>query len=62
MPIKALPPPRFEGGNIIIEGDDVDFEKGVCECQHDVIGRILMQKGDHHYKTLELFDKLVLLW
>lgn len=62
VPIKPIPPPRYEGGNVIVEVDDEDYEKEVRQCQFDVIGRIIMQKGDRPYSTLEIFDKLVILW
>lgn len=62
VPIRPLPPPRFEGGNIIVEVDEEDYANKVLQCQFDVIGRIILQRGDNPYMTLELFDKLVILW
>lgn len=32
VPIKPPPPPRFEGGNIIVEVDEADYEKEVLLC------------------------------
>lgn len=32
VPIKPLPPLRFERGNIIVEVDDKDYEKGALQC------------------------------
>lgn len=62
VPIKSILLPHFEGGNIIVKVDEEDYEKRVRECQFDVIGRILLYRGDKPYSTLELFDKLVIQW
>lgn len=42
VPIKSLPPPRHEVGNILVEVDNEDYQKGVLQCQFDVIGRIIL--------------------
>lgn len=44
IPIKPLTLPRFDGRNIIVEVDNEEYEKGVQQCQFDVIGRIILQK------------------
>lgn len=42
-PFKVTPL-CIEGGNVIVEVDKDDIEKGVYRCQHDVIGKINLQQ------------------
>lgn len=50
-------PQRIEEGNVIVEIDKMNYKKECKECQDDVIGRIISQKGDKPYTTKELNAK-----
>lgn len=60
--VRAIPPPRFEGGNVIVELDEDDCDKEARKCQFDVIGRTLLQKGEKSYTNKEIYNKLASLW
>lgn len=61
-PLSVSRPPRVEGGNVIVEVDQKDYEQECRECQYDVIGRVVLQKGDKPYSTNELKTKLAQQW
>lgn len=62
VPIKHLSLLRIEGGNIVVEVDKEQYQKGINEPNYSVVGRLSLQKGDLIPTTMELRCKLEALW
>lgn len=62
IPLKPIVLPRFEGGNVVVEIDEEDYQKGVNEIQYSVVGQLRLQKGELLPTTLELRSKLEAIW
>lgn len=46
FPLKPLPNPRLVGGNIVVEVDKEDYQRGIEKLKYSVIGRLSLQRGD----------------
>lgn len=60
--LKKLAPPRVVGGNIVITIDEEEFNKGVTEFRHSLIGRLVFSKYDRLVKNDELKRRLSAIW
>lgn len=54
--------PRMERGNIAIQINEVEYDRGVEEIQHNVIGRIFHHRGEVMLSTMEIRGHLELIW
>lgn len=57
-PLIRISTSRLEGVNIIVEIDEKEYEIEFFEYHYDMIGRIVLLKGDKHYFSKDLKDKL----
>lgn len=60
--VKPLAVPRYEGGNLVIELDEDDYLKGVDELKFSVVGKLYFPKSCEHLTTMEIKNKLGLIW
>lgn len=44
LPLKPIPNPKMEGGNIVVEANGANYRKGVEELKFTVIGRISLRR------------------
>lgn len=61
IPLNEISEPKIEGGNVTVEIDEVEYQKGVVENQFSVIGRVFVRRV--LLPTIkELKKKLELAW
>lgn len=58
-PLRQFSTPRIEGGNVVIELDVEDYERGIQDLKFSVIAKLTIQKGEEAPTTLQLKEKLV---
>lgn len=56
-PMYATSMPRLEGGNVIVDIDETEHQKGIKENSFSVFGRLNLQKGQLPPNTMELKQK-----
>lgn len=50
--LKPLKIPSVEGGNVCVEIDKLELQKGIEENKYNLIGRVLLGKGDDSITTM----------
>lgn len=53
---------KIEGGNIVVEVDEEEYQKEVEEFKYSIVGKISLRKKDVPPTTLDLKNKMVELW
>lgn len=62
IPLKYLAMPRIEGGNIVVEANEGEYQQCVKELQYSIVGRVSLRKGEILHTTLELKKRLEASW
>lgn len=62
IPLEPFAMPRIEGGNVTVELNEEECERGVIDNQFSVIGRLNLMKKDQIPTTKELRTKLAEEW
>lgn len=50
--------PRFEGGNLVIDLDEDDYQKHMKKLKYSVLGMLFLMKGKENPTTMELKENL----
>lgn len=56
--LKQISTPRREVGNIVVQIYIKDYRRGIAELQHNVVGRLMIQRGDSSLTNMMLKKKL----
>lgn len=62
VPLSPSMMPRMEGGNVVVQVDESEYQEAVKNLQFSVIGRYTLQNKDVAVTTMEIHIKLASFW
>jgi hypothetical protein len=60
--VSQLPSPVIKGDSLCIKITQAEYEKGLADCQKNLHGRVLLNKGDKPLTARDLRTKLTSIW